>query len=125
MKRWCAVVLIVSMAACAMQDIKTMPTQVVNTDFDKTWTACLRAIDDVGFIVITSDKEGGIITAKKAGKFMLQNADMLLTVYVTKSETGEIKVDAKSVQQQQIGDVYGINKKTIADFEAALKKRLG
>jgi len=116
-------ILLAFMVCCAIQNIKTDSTIFDGKTFDQVWNASMLAANDVGFTIVNSDKNSGIIITTKEANLATQEQDPQMNIIIQKSATG-INVYCKYLEKGQIMNIFHTPEKDIKKFMVSLERRL-
>lgn len=122
MKKVLALLMILSLVSCIKQTINTETTFFEAYSFDEVWNACIKAVNDIDFTIDSMDIEGGFISAE-SGSHVLQDAPPRLSIMI-REYGNRVSVHCKILQKEQYVDVFGIGRKTVNKFMAALNLNL-
>jgi len=122
MKKFWLILVILVLVSCVKQTIKQEATFLENHTFEEVWSASIKAVNDIKFIVDSVDKEAGFIAAER-GRHVFEKAPPRLSVMI-KEVGGKVYVDCKVLQKEQYVDIGGVGKKTVRNFMIALNQNL-
>ncbi len=123
MKKFWLILVVLVLVSCVKQTIKQETTFLENHTFEEVWNASIKAINDIKFIIDSTDKEAGFIAAERGRKVFLEKAPPRLSVMI-KEVGGKIYVDCKVLQKEQFIDIGGTGKKAVRNFMIALNQNL-
>ncbi len=122
MKKIWLILMVLALVSCVIQTIKQEATFLENHNFEEVWSASIKAVNDIRFIVDSVDKEAGFISAER-GRHVFEKAPPRLSVMI-KEVGGKVYVDCKVLQKEQYVDIGGIGKKAVRNFMIALNQNL-
>ncbi len=122
MKKFWLILVVLALVSCVKQTIKQETTFLENHTFEDVWSASIKAINDIEFIVESMDKDAGFIGAER-GRHVFEKAPPRLAVMI-KEIGGKVYVDCKVLQKNQFIDIGGTGKKAVRNFMIALNQNL-
>ncbi len=122
MKKFWLILVVLVLVSCVKQTIKQETTFLENHTFEDVWSASIKAVNDIRFIVDSVDKEAGFISAER-GRHVFEKAPPRLSVMI-KEVGGKVYVDCKVLQKEQYVDIGGVGKKAVRNFMIALNQNL-
>ena len=122
MKKFWLILVILVLVSCVKQTIKQETTFLENHNFEEVWSASIKAINDIEFVVDSMDKDAGFIAADR-GRHLFEKAPPRLSVMI-KEVGGKVYVDCRVLKKDQLPDLGGTGKKTVRRFMIALNQNL-
>ena len=112
MKKFWLILVVLVLVSCVKQTIKQEATFLENHNFEEVWSASIKAINDIKFVVDSMDKDAGFIAADR-GRHLFEKAPPRLSVMI-KEVGGKVYVDCKVLQKEQYVDIGGTRKRRSA-----------
>ncbi len=122
MKKFWLILVVLALVSCVKQTIKQETTFLENHDFEEVWSASIKAINDIKFVVDSMDKDAGFIAADR-GRHLFEKAPPRLSVMI-KEVGGKVYVDCKVLTKEQYVDIGDTGRKTVRKFIIALNQNL-
>ena len=122
MKKFWVILLVLVLISCVKHTIKQEATFLENYSFEEVWSASIKAINDIDFIVDSMDKDAGFIAAER-GRHLLEKSAPRLSVMI-KEVGGKVYVDCKVLKKEQYIDIGGTARKAVRKFMIALNQNL-
>ncbi len=122
MKKFWLILVVLVLVSCVKQTIKQEATFLENHNFEEVWSASIKAINDIKFVVDSMDKDAGFIAADRV-RHLFEKAPPRLSVMI-KEVGGKVYVDCKVLKKDQFVDLGGTGTKTVRKFMIALNQNL-
>ncbi len=122
MKKFWLILVVLVLVSCVKQTIKQEATFLENHTFEEVWSASIKAINDIKFVVDSMDKDAGFIAADRV-RHLFEKAPPRLSVMI-KEVGGKVYVDCKVLTKEQYVDIGGTGRKTVRNFMIALNQNL-
>jgi hypothetical protein len=103
--------------------VKTESKFLQGRTFDEVWDASIAAVNDIEFTIDSLDRQAGFIGAESGTYILGGDAPPRLSIMIRELD-GNINVDCKVLQKEQLVDFFGIGKKIAREFMLALNQNL-
>lgn len=117
------VILVLFLASCIRQTVKTESRFLDDYTFEEVWRASIRAVNDIHFTIDGLDKDAGFIGAE-SGTQIGQDVPPRLSIMITETR-GRVYINCKVLHKEEFIDIFGHGRRTVRRFMVALNRNLG